>query len=435
MILKKSFLNIKGKILSFLNTFFKGKSAFNIILDITTFVLFGLAFFSIPACSFSKSLNIITWILTIGFLSSMALSCFLYYNFKLDIVSVSLIIFCFSTLISTALNGWAAFKITPIVLPLCTCLIYIYCKGSKYQSTLLKMAFFGTIIFLGLFIGKYWSDLIQFNFARLGKAFGDENDIAIILSLGMCLAGYYAVFSKNLFFTLINLLLFVLFSFCGVSTGSKIFLLLFIFSFIFLTIIKCGKKKWWLAICIIVGCFLLATLLLMFAPFLSSLKARVISMINEIFGLNIPGGSSTDTSTSNRWGMFANGITMFFRKPMMGWGIWGFATFSGYDNGWSHNNFSETLCNFGLIGSVLFHMGFFYSFKGYKKSMFKEKQIAMMIVIFYIICMLSVALNSQKVYAYSIPLAFSSLCSCTDIVFLKTSSLIKRKIIKESENC
>lgn len=407
---------------------FVGKSKLNIALDIITWILFAAVFCSIPTCSFTSNLTIITWILTIGLLICLFLNCLFFYGFSFDIISVGLILFCLLILISTILNGWKRFVLTPIVLSIVTIAIYTYVKQNKNTSLfMLWAAFIGNFIFLITYIFVYRNELFSLNFDRLGSYFGDENDIALFMSLGSITSLYFALFKGGKFLKILFGLLCVIFLFCGASTGSKIFILLFVVALFALSFMFFGKKKWWLALIVSIGITVLGLVLIFTIPALSSIKSRLISFVNELFNLRLPGGSSTDLSTQGRFFMFVDGLDMFCRKPMLGWGINGFAVFGGWNNGWSHNNISESLCNFGLLGTVLFHLGFVYAIIGYRKTMVKEKNLYLLITIFFITAMISVALNSEKIYAFLIPVAFANLCVNTPIVKIKHIELKRLK--------
>ena len=170
-----------------------------------------------------------------------------------------------------------------------------------------------------------------------------------------------------------------------------------------------GKKKWWFALLIIVGLVALGLMLISFVPVFSVIKERTLDFISTLFGTNINGADNGELSTIRRLEMFIIGFELFLKKPLFGWGIWGFASHSALDVGWSHNNFSESLCNFGLVGTILFHFGFIFSFYKIlktKKYQSKDYFLPIFILIFFLIAMFSVALNSQKIYSFLIPVVF-----------------------------
>lgn len=403
--LKNKIKTVKDSFKSFRD----GKSKFIVALEIITFILFAASIFSIPVCSFSSKFNIITWILTIGFVLGMMTLCLIKYGWKIDIVAYSLILFAISSFISTAINGFVSFRITAIALSLLSAMIYIYLKGSNQISIFIRLVYIGLVLFLCVFIVRYFRDLIGLHFDRLGSLFGDINDISLFLGLGSLFSFYFVLFKKGIILKIICGLLGLAFLYCGVATGSKIFILILLICFIVMLYIFFGKKKWWLSTVIVVGFLLVSSLLLAFVPILAPIKIRLIAFINQLFGLSIGNVRYVDYSTLDRLTMFKNGMMMFMKKPLFGWGIWGYASFNGLTNSWSHNNISESLCNFGLVGTVLFHSGYYFSFVGYGKSKHTDNKLMLLVVVFFLVSMLSVALNSEKIYAYIIPLAFACL--------------------------
>lgn len=397
------------------------KSPLNIALDLLVLFLFSFTFFSIPAFSFIGSGKYVTWVLTLFLLLSICISLFLFYRIKLDIISLSFLLFAVSSLVSSALCGFKAFKTTPIFLSLLTFVIYTYSKsikGSVNLNSFLFSAFIGSVLFLFFFIFKYKRELIHLDFDRIGSKFGDENDVALFLGFGLLCSFYYGVdFHKDtIIFNVFCLFLVLLFGLCGFSTGSKIFILISFLCFLYFPFAKCGKKKWWLALLINI-CLVAVFFALINLPFFSTIKDRFFSFISTLFGKSVGQGKTNELSTINRMDMFCCGMQMWMRKPIFGWGIWGFATFSGRAGGWSHNNISESFCNFGLIGTFLFHFGFIMSFYYFFKSRFKkERMLSFALLLFYVLMMVSVALNSQKLYAYVSGIIFASICESKNLI-------------------
>lgn len=330
------------------------------------------------------------------------------------------------------LNLFKAFSTTPIMLSILSAIIYCYAVSVKKRLNIkafIFSAFIGSILFLGVFIFKYRIELISLNFNRLGRIFGDENDIALFLGFGLISSLYFGFnFSrKTIIFNIFNLLFSIPFIICGFSTGSKIFVFLLLFCIIFFPFFLCGKKKIWLAILIIVFMFGLFVLMINL-PVFSTIKDRLMSFISTLFGKNIGGGKTGELSTIDRLDMFLCGIQMWLRRPLFGWGPWGFATFSGGKGGWSHNNISESLCNFGLIGSFLFHFGFVVSFMSYIKTKEKKrKTLSFLVICFYLISMFSVALSTQKIYSLIIGMLMADLYESNHLISINFSKIRRNK--------
>ena len=388
------------------------KSRFNLqfFLDLITLLLVFATFFSIPFFSFNSRLYIITWILTGLMVVSMSISLIFISRIKIDIISFSFILFAISSLISSALSQFTAFKITAPVLSFLSFVIYSYCKSNSHQKKKIYIAIYlGDVLFALAFAIMYRKEIIGLDFSRLGSYFGDINDVSLFMGVGFLFSFYYIFFSKKIILKIINVFFCILFLICGITTGSKIFIFSLVAIYISVIFLFFGKKKWWLSSIIVVCSFVLAFFALQL-PALQTVRRRLLLFFNTVIGYQTTEYIGYDLSTISRLDMFLDGIEMFMRKPLFGWGIWGFATYGGMNNGWSHNHFSETLCNFGIIGTVLFHIGFFKSFIHYFKSKRKDNHLPFLIIVFFVVLMFSVALNSEKIYSYLAPVAFCSLC-------------------------
>ena len=138
---------------------------------------------------------------------------------------------------------------------------------------------------------------------------------------------------------------------------------------------------------------------------MSTFKERFLNMFKTLTRDERINAAGNDISTIDRLNMFVDGITMWLRKPVFGFCIQGFFRASSYGGKWSHNHFSETLASFGIIGAILFHYGYAKGVAGYFKVEKRnlEKSIGILLL-FFIVTMFFVALNSQKLYAFMIPL-------------------------------
>ena len=393
------------------------QSRFSRILDLSILLTFSFTFFSIPAFSFSNTGMYVTWILTILLIAEIVVSLIFTRKIIVDFVFLSFILFCISALISSALSGFRGFRLTPIFLTGLAALLYLYCRSSKQFLNLKSFivgAYFASIIFLAVFFYQYREELFSLSFSRLGDKFGDDNDIALFLCFGFVISFYFLTSIKktNIIIPILSLITLLVFTFCGLATGSKIFIISSSVCAIYFLFARFWGKKWWIALLLIVG-FIIIAVLVLELPFFAFIKSRLAGFFSTLIGKSVSGGDVDELSTINRLNMFVCGMELWLRKPLFGWGIWGFATFSGRAGGWSHNNISESLCNFGLIGSILFHFGFFKAFYSYLKlkkgETKKNVMLAFGLIVFYLCSMVSVAFNSQKIYAYMIGVLVASI--------------------------
>ena len=402
---------MKERIKSFIHLL-KSRSSFKFYLDLALLLVVFATFFSIPFFSFNQRFYKVTWILTGLMAMMMTISIIFIYGLKVDIISVSFILFAVSSLISSAFSQFKAFKITTPILSILAFLIYSYCKSNpSSKKKMLLSIYLADILFSLSFLAIYRRELIGLDFSRLGSYFGDINDVSLFMSFGFSASFYYAFFSKKSLFKVLNCLPCLVFLVCGIATGSKIFIFSLGVSVILVISLFFGKKRWWISLIIVVSLVALFFIVLQL-PMFSTIKQRLITFIQTTTGIKIKSNQSVsqDLSTVYRIDMFSAGLEMFFRKPIFGWGIWGFATYGGLNNGWSHNHFSETLCNFGIVGTIFFHVGFFKSIVSFAKTRSRDSYFAFIIIAFFIVAMFSVALNSEKLYSYLAPIAFCELC-------------------------
>jgi len=409
--------------------FFQSKSKIKIFFDIVIPIIFGLTFFSIPFCSFRNDLNIITWVLTILLLLCISLSLIFCHSLFFDFISLSFLLFIISAFISTLLNGMNNSSLTPILLVFLTMLVYMYVNANKKSAKWMFLSSYaGTCIFIIVFIFSYWNEILSLNIDRLGQLFGDVNDISLFFGYGLVFSLFLLLFKKGIFVKIISSILAILFVFCGLTTGSKIFIFIALIAVIMITFMKFGRKKLWLSF-LIVGIIITAGIFLLSLPVFETIRNRFLALFST---LGISDASNTyDGSTVNRFVMFADGIEMFLRKPLFGFGINGFANYGGITNGWSHNHISEMLCNFGLSGFIFFHYGFFVSLISYFNTKKYERNIlasaGLLLLTFFLVAMISVSLITEKIYAMLIGVIIASMTSTKQIKLSNILETIKRR--------
>lgn len=424
--LQNFYQNSIKKVLNKLTESFRDKSNVNKIVDICALMFFSLAFLSIPLCSFKVGLNKITWIFSILFLVLMTVSIILDGIITIDKISISLILFVIwiTICLIVNINLHSKIVITPIFLSIVTFIIYTYLsRNKKYRNMYFNSLLYSLTIFMIVYIMTYYKELISLNFTRLGDKFGNINDIAISFGIGFSVCFSFILHSKfNILRFLILFALLFLFGFCGLSTGSKIFVLIITASMIFsiFVFMRTKKLKWYWYIISALIVFLVAIVVLNLPAF-ETMKERIFMFLNP---------KSKDKSTDIRFTMFVDGIYMFLRRPLFGFGISGFFSSSSFGNCWSHNNFSELLCSYGMIGFILFYIPYILVIKNIINGKSnKLNDFSSVIMIVFICCMFSVALESQKVFAYSIAI-FYSLYESEQIELLNINKLKSKKNTK-----
>lgn len=383
-----------------LKSLFKIDTPFNWII----LTLFALTIYSIPTFSFIYGFSFITWGLTIALFVLIVLKIiFIDKIIQVDYISCSIILFVVLSVISSALNGFVNFSFTSIFMSISTFIVYTFLLNNKKSTrNFIMVTYIASVMFLVTFIISNFNSLIHFDFERLGGEFGNVNDVAIFIGICTAISIYYSFFGKTIFLKIFAALILVVSAYCGLSTGARI--LIFTTIFCFFTTIICffGKKRWYFSI-MFVGIFAIALILIFSLPTFYSLKIRLLSMFSSIFGINGDQPTYVDHSSINRVHMFFNGLEMMMRKPLFGYGFHGFHNYSSFGEIWSHNNFSETLVCFGLLGTICYFYPFVVSLKRSVLQLKYSKNITLLFVlfVFYFICMFSFAFDVQKLFSFT----------------------------------
>ena len=215
---------------------------------------------------------------------------------------------------------------------------------------------------------------------------------------------YYIFFNKKILKIFCFALLFLLFTYAALSCGSKIFIFVLLIEFIALCVIRFGKKRWYFTL-VIFSLLVIAFIAIMTIPAFSTIATRIKATFNLFTGKQTS-GLGTDYSSMFRMDMFVDGLEMFARKPLFGWGPNSFFLYSSYGGGWSHNHISESLCSYGIVGTILWNSPLLLSFLSLFKT--NKKNILLFIAVFFFCVMISVSLDTQKIYAFVCPLIFAN---------------------------
>ena len=400
------------------------KLTFNIVLKYAFYVFFFLSFFSIPVFSFNENLNYLTWVFTICLLIVLLLRLLFYSTIKITFITVSYLLFIVSATIGSMFNKFINFSFSVFLNVTVFCAIYTYFISFKESdNTLFYILFLSVFGFSLLFLIIYRNEIFSGQITRLGSLFGDNNDIAIYLSIGFTL-GFTYIFQKHkLLSKIIVAVASIVILACSLLCGSKIVILIMAGICLYNICSYFGKSKWYISLSIVASAFIIVILLLCLPPF-KTIKDRILSMIYTLLGIAMP--YQIDYSTINRINMFNNGISLFLRRPLFGFGVSGFKTFSTYHNGWSHNHISETLCNYGIIGTFLFHFPIFLVL--FKRKNKNDPFFALLLM--FIISMISVALFYEKMFTYLFGIMLSKIDS-TPLLEIDIKNIGK----KNNENC
>ena len=127
----------------------------------------------------------------------------------------------------------------------------------------------------------------------------------------------------------------------------------------------------------------------------------------------VTGEGEGEASAEIRRDMIVKALEMFIQKPIFGWGIEGFAAHSGFGV-YSHNNYTETLVSFGIVGFILLYsykvVLLVAQFKTISKE--KDKQKSMQSMIIFVAMSISLILDfaaiSMNNIVVNIPFALSA---------------------------
>ena len=284
---------------------------------------------------------------------SVALYTFLYGKFavaKSTLLIPAFAIFSFigTVLYSHEFRSWASLLL--LVISFYSFLYSFKIIKNKYLViSIISFAFFAFGLF---YILHYREDYMHISSVlsgkrRLGSDFDNPNGVAAYAIVSFATSFYLILFLKKKwrFIFILPTLVSVL---VGISTGSRTFYLMVLvvaalFFFYFF-------EKHRLVYLIVLASMIVLGVIVLNLPVLSFLKERLLVSIQTLFGTAM----KADTSTVQRVNYIEYGFYLGAKNLFIGYGVKGFGVVSGI-NTYSHCNFAEVLCDFGIIGFVLFY--------------------------------------------------------------------------------
>lgn len=327
--------------------------AFSKCLYWLIFTTLGLYVFSIPSFAGRIGFNIICYILMAILIGTTVLFSVLF-GVKRQFDKRSLIIFAF---IASSFVGTIAYShqfrgiLTLFLLSISFFAIYfamMIINNNKLIIHMLTVAFF---VFALYYLYTYKDSILNYasyegDEFRLGWEFENPNTVGSFMILALSLSAYIVVFQKGWlrFFYAIPSLVFLL---VGFTTGSRTFLIsIFIIALCYILFLF--KKHLLIALCVIIATLTLTILLINNVPFLATFKYRFEDTIKSFSS----GGASGSTLERVLWQKY--GFYLGSRRIVFGFGESGFAYASGVMT-YTHGNFTEMLCDFGIVGFSLFY--------------------------------------------------------------------------------
>lgn len=261
----------------------------------------------------------------------------------------------------------------------------------------------GSFIFLSEYseISARWIDFLRGTTGyRLGISSNiNPNSIAWLFGFQSIVLFFVIVKEKKYKLIIIYFLQLLLIFF----TGSKNGLIMIFIPIVYVGIIYLGQFKFKQVIILLIMIILLIFLVNRI-PFLYTLIGKRFEQFFSILGFGTSSHTiSDDGSTILRLEMINKGLNMFFDKPILGWGIGGFAIYSGFGY-YSHNNYIEALVSGGLVTFVVYYYQYFILLS---KSFLVKNSFDKMLCIVIIITMLfldfgAITFYNQTVTYYKI---------------------------------
>ncbi len=340
--------------------------------------------FSIPAFSGRTGWYIISYFLMAAFAGCTFVYTFLYTHFKINrwlILPASFMLFAFlgTAFYSHAFVGTSG-KIgwTTLLLMFLTLIIFYYAFVAIENKKIILIAIIAAFLVFAFYFAYVYRDKIihlQLSSERIDIYFDNQNTIGFYFAIAYALSLYIGLFYDKKIELLFLIPAFIFF-FLGFFTGSRAFLISVVVGSVVILFFKLRKHK--IIFLVVFGCMIASFFILINIPQLAFLKDQFDRTIYTIFGI---GNSKVDTSTVQRavWPGYA--FYLGGRNLIFGYGVNGFSIYSGVGT-YAHNNFAEVLCDFGLIGLVLFNacllIPFILSFKP------KDKYLYLVSILFFV---------------------------------------------------
>lgn len=267
------------------------------------------------------------------------------------------VIFAFYALILTALTTKYFVETRTMVLIMGMSIVaheFIVISGKKHLGFIcfsFAMCLFG---FFYCFI--YRNELLSFEFDRLGAFFEDQNMVGVWLFIGSASTSTLAVEYKGWWY--LSFIPSCVFCILALTTGSRAAILYIFLELIIILYCLIGRKKMSLyALCIAFGIVIFVSLINL--PVFSSLKERVMEAVNILFGFQT---DYIDRSTTRRASMMMDGLQLFAKNFFFGLGGDGFRVTTRYGTN-AHAAGVNILCNYGILGGLLYYLPIIYSFR------------------------------------------------------------------------
>lgn len=181
----------------------------------------------------------------------------------------------------------------------------------------------------------------------------------------------------------------------GLTTGSRTFIITSYLVAAILLFFFFSKHK------IIYLSSLVVLTVLALVIFNSIFENRLLIAIQTLFG----NAAKSDAATISRELYMDYGILLGSRNFIVGYGVNGFGIISGVGT-YAHNNYAEVLCDFGVIGTILFYLPLFVVLIRAFLNKKIDKRFIAAFVVYYFIASFSNVIYYKKLYYLVLALMF-----------------------------
>ena len=317
-------------------------------------IFISLIAFVYPSFSFRGGIYHILSLVFYGvFIIYACIRIFIRKKILFSLPSISLTLFLLSGIISTLINKNSNLTSSLLLCTIFTIIMSMYysCENDSFSCFALGYAL-GTLAFtIYLFFISNFNvfDLNTNYFVNVNRICNSYTISSIFLVL------YFFSCRKNFAITILLSILIVFFVVLLIILGSRGALTSFVIALfinLYMRFLPKHRKE------LIFGTIIVSILLIIVIiaiPTIGELFSRYFDFLSFMSG-----DANADYSTRERFNMQITSLYHFLESPLFGHGIDGYATIGPY-HVYSHNNFTDILCNFGIIGFVLYQFPLIYS--------------------------------------------------------------------------
>lgn len=269
-------------------------------------------------------------------------------------------------------------------------------KNKYLITSVISIALFCFTVFYLIY---YRSDIFDFKGFfngknRLGEDFDNQNGVATY-AVALFGVSLYSLLFWNSKFRYLFIASIITSLWVGITTGSRTFIIAAYAIALVMLFFKFSKHKVIYIVSVVVF-----TLLILFI-FNAVFENRLLAAFQTLIGTSI----KSDTATISRELYMDYGFLLGSRNLIFGYGVKGFGKYSGVGT-YAHNNYAEVLCDFGVVGLVIFYLPLLIMTIRAIKDKKVDKAFIISFVVYYFIASFSNVLYYKKLYYVFLSLLF-----------------------------